>query len=43
VDDGGTRRVERSRLSALGDGVQVQVGLIAGQYIVDRERERVAA
>jgi DNA (cytosine-5)-methyltransferase 1 len=43
VDDGSTRRVERSRLSALGDGVQVQVGFIAGQYIVECERERVAA
>lgn len=40
VDDGATRRVERSRLSALGDGVQVQVGYLAGRYIVERERER---
>jgi DNA (cytosine-5)-methyltransferase 1 len=37
------RGVVRSRLSALGDGVQVQVGYLAGRYIVERERERLAA
>jgi DNA (cytosine-5)-methyltransferase 1 len=41
VDDGCTRRVERSRLSALGDGVQVQVGYLAGRHIVELERRRV--
>jgi hypothetical protein len=35
VDDRSAARVERSRLSALGDGVQVQVGRIAGEYIVE--------
>jgi DNA (cytosine-5)-methyltransferase 1 len=43
VDDGATRRMERSRLSALGDGVQVQVGLLVGRYVVERERERLMA
>lgn len=37
----GAARVERSRLSALGDGVQVQVGRIAGEYILDLERQRL--
>lgn len=40
VDDRGAARVERSRLSALGDGVQVQVGRIVGEYIVELERQR---
>jgi hypothetical protein len=35
-------RVDRSRLSALGDGVQVQIGFIAGEYIVELERRRLA-
>lgn len=43
VDDRRARRVERSRLSALGDGVQVQVGQLAGAYIVELERQRLAA
>lgn len=38
VDDRATARVERSRLSALGDGVQVQVGAIVGAYILEQER-----
>jgi DNA (cytosine-5)-methyltransferase 1 len=42
VDDGRARRVERSRLSALGDGVCVQVGIIAGAYIVELETRRLA-
>jgi DNA (cytosine-5)-methyltransferase 1 len=40
VDDRGAARVERSRLSALGDGVQVHVGLLAGAYIVGLEQQR---
>lgn len=43
VDDRRTRRMERSRLSALGDGVQVQLGRLAGEYILGLERERLAA
>jgi DNA (cytosine-5)-methyltransferase 1 len=39
VDDGATRRVERSRLSALGDGVQVQVGLLVGRYVQQFDHE----
>jgi hypothetical protein len=30
-------------LSALGDGVQLQLGVLAGRFILDVERERVAA
>jgi DNA (cytosine-5)-methyltransferase 1 len=41
MDDRGSARVVRSRLSALGDGVQVQVGYIAGAYIAGLERERM--
>jgi len=40
VDDRSAARVERSRLSALGDGVQCQVGQLAGAYIVEQERLR---
>lgn len=36
-------RVDRSRLSALGDGVHVYVGWLVGEYIASLERERVAA
>jgi hypothetical protein len=43
VDDGRTRRVERSRLSALGDGVLVQAGWLVGRRIVEFEAERVRA
>ncbi len=43
VDDGTSRRVVRSRLSALGDGVQVELGIAAGRCILDYEREAVAA
>jgi DNA (cytosine-5)-methyltransferase 1 len=49
VDDGDAKlrrvraRVDRSRLSALGDGVQVQVGRLAGEYIAELERRRLAA
>lgn len=39
----GARRVVRSRLSALGDGVQVQVGQIVGAYIAELEREQMRA
>jgi site-specific DNA-cytosine methylase len=42
MDDRSAARVERSRLSALGDGVQCQVGRIAGEYIVSLERARLA-
>lgn len=48
LDDGDTdllrvrRRVDRSRLSALGDGVLVQAGWLCGRRIVDYERGRVA-
>lgn len=37
------RRVERQRLSALGDGVQVQIGWLVGAYILDLEAQRVRA
>jgi site-specific DNA-cytosine methylase len=37
VDDGRTRRVERSRLSALGDGVLVQAGWLCGRRILEHE------
>jgi DNA (cytosine-5)-methyltransferase 1 len=43
VDARDAARMERSRLSALGDGVQVQIGRIVGEYIVERERVRLAA
>jgi DNA (cytosine-5)-methyltransferase 1 len=43
VDDRRASRLDRSRLSALGDGVQVQLGRLAGEYILGLERERVAA
>ncbi len=42
MDDRSAARVERSRLSALGDGVQVQVGFLAGERIMSLERERRA-
>lgn len=41
VDDGRTVRVERSRLSALGDGVQVQLGLLVGEHIMSLEDARL--
>lgn len=41
VDDGGALRVERSRLSALGDGVHVYLGRLAGEHILNLERERL--
>lgn len=34
VDARAAARVERSRLSALGDGVQVQLGRLAGEYLM---------
>lgn len=40
VDDRRASRVERFRLSALGDGVQVQVGELVGLYVVECERRR---
>jgi DNA (cytosine-5)-methyltransferase 1 len=43
VDDRGAARVERSRLSALGDGVQVQVGELVGRHIIELEERRVNA
>lgn len=43
VDARSPRRLERSRLSALGDGVQVQVGQLVGAYILDREASRMNA
>jgi site-specific DNA-cytosine methylase len=43
MDARGAARVVRSRLSALGDGVQVQVGYIAGRYILELEEGRLAA
>lgn len=42
VDDRGAARVERSRLSALGDGVQVQVGRLVGEHIIGLERRRMS-
>jgi hypothetical protein len=41
--DRSAARVERARLSALGDGVQVQVGYCVGKYLIYREAERVRA
>lgn len=50
MDDRGASRVERSeravqrqRLSALGDGVQVQLGRLVGDYLIGLERERLNA
>lgn len=43
VDARRARRVVRSRLSALGDGVQVQVGRLVGEYVLGLERERLMA
>jgi DNA (cytosine-5)-methyltransferase 1 len=43
MDARGAARVVRSRLSALGDGVQVQVGYIAGRYILELEEGRLVA
>ncbi|MBN8867498.1 MAG: DNA cytosine methyltransferase [Solirubrobacterales bacterium] len=43
VDDGGARRVDRSRLSALGDGVQVQVGQFVGAFIQRLDRGEVTS
>jgi site-specific DNA-cytosine methylase len=37
VDDRAAARVERSRLSALGDGVQVQLGELVGRYLMSLE------
>jgi hypothetical protein len=47
MDDGDAKlrrlraRVDRSRLSALGDGVHVYLGRLVGEYIVGLERERL--
>lgn len=41
VDARSSARVERSRLSALGDGVQVQIGELVGRHIVELEEQRV--
>jgi hypothetical protein len=38
VDDRGAARVERSRLSALGDGVLVQAGWFMGRLLMDWHR-----
>jgi DNA (cytosine-5)-methyltransferase 1 len=43
VDDGRTGRVERSRLSALGDGVLVQAGWLCGRRILEYDAMRRAA
>lgn len=44
MDARAAARVERSRLSALGDGVQVQLGELVGRYLMSLENaERVAA
>lgn len=43
MDARSAARVDRSRLSALGDGVCVHVGYLAGEYIMSRERDRLAA
>lgn len=43
VDDRSARRVERSRLSALGDGVLVQAGWFVGQRLMEFERMKAAA
>lgn len=48
LDDGDAKlrrlraRVDRSRLSALGDGVHVYVGWIVGAYVMQLERARLA-
>jgi site-specific DNA-cytosine methylase len=42
VDAGSAATLERSRLSALGDGVQVQLGQLAGEYVLGLERERLS-
>jgi hypothetical protein len=34
-------RVDRQRLSALGDGVQVQLGYIVGRYVLELEARRL--
>lgn len=43
VDDGRARRVERSRLSALGDGVQVQAGELCGRWLMNHAAELARA
>lgn len=49
LDDGDAKlrrvraRVDRSRLSALGDGVCVHVAYLVGEYVMGLERERLAA
>lgn len=43
VVDGGARRVVRSRLSALGDGVQVQAGELCGRWILSHAAELARA
>lgn len=40
MDDRRAMRVERSRLSALGDGVQVQLGHMVGEYLMSLEAAR---
>ena len=42
VDDGRTPGLERSRLSALGDGVLVQAGWLVGRRILEYEGSRAA-
>lgn len=43
VDDGRPRGVDRSRLSALGDGVLVQAGWLVGRHLMELEERKVAA
>ena len=43
MDDRAAARVERSRLSALGDGVQVQVGYLVARHIIELEEGGVTA
>lgn len=42
VDARSAGRVDRSRLSALGDGVCVYVGRLVGEYVMSLEHERLA-
>lgn len=41
VDARPAARVERSRLSALGDGVQLQLGELAGRRLIELEEQRL--
>jgi DNA (cytosine-5)-methyltransferase 1 len=41
VDARAAATMERSRLSALGDGVQVQLAFMAGRHVTQREQDRL--